>query len=93
VFGNSGINGSEFFAGLLDEVRLSNIARYTGASFTPPTAPFGTDANTVGLWHLDEGTGQVVDDSSSNNRDGVLGTTSGSESTDPTWSTDTPVID
>jgi parallel beta-helix repeat protein len=91
-FGRAGDEPSEYFAGLIDEVRLSNIARYTGASFTPPTAPLTSDANTVGLWHLDEGTGQVVDDSSSNNRDGVLGTTSSPEPSDPTWSTDTPVV-
>lgn len=42
------------FNGLLDEVRISNIVRYTG-NFTRPTTPFTADAYTVGLYHFDEG--------------------------------------
>ena len=34
-----------------DEVRVSNIARYTSA-FTPPSAAFTNDANTLALFHL-----------------------------------------
>jgi hypothetical protein len=43
---NLGVNG------FLDEVRVSNIARYT-ANFTAPTEPFVNDANTVLLIHAD----------------------------------------
>jgi hypothetical protein len=93
AFGRAGASNGEYFTGLIDEVRLSNIARYTGTSFTPQTTPFSSDANTVGLWHMDEGTGQDVNDSSSNGRDGVLGTSAGAEASDPAWSTDSPVID
>jgi hypothetical protein len=39
-------------AGYLDEYRISNIARYTG-DYTPPTAPFVNDANTLMLIHAD----------------------------------------
>jgi hypothetical protein len=38
--------------GHLDEIRISNTARYT-AGFTAPTAPFQNDANTVLLLHMD----------------------------------------
>lgn len=38
--------------GAFDEVRISNVARYT-SGFTPSTTAFTTDANTKGLWHLD----------------------------------------
>ncbi len=55
------------FSGWVDELRVSNIVRYT-ASFTPPAAPFAPDANAVGLYHFDEGpagacTGAVLDSS------------------------------
>jgi hypothetical protein len=43
---NSSLNG------FLDEVRYSNIARYTG-NFTPPTEPFVNDENTLILLHGD----------------------------------------
>ena len=51
------------FAGWLDEVRLSNVLRYT-VDFTRPSAPFVTDLNTVALYHFDEGSGDVITDSS-----------------------------
>ncbi|WP_376792339.1 DUF4832 domain-containing protein [Thermoflexus sp.] len=51
------------FSGWLDEVRISNIVRYT-TNFTPPDAPFTPDASTVGLYRFDEGSGTTVLDSS-----------------------------
>lgn len=51
------------FSGWIDEVRISDNVRYTGA-FTPPGAPFTPDTNTVGLYHIDEGSGTTVLDSS-----------------------------
>lgn len=44
-----------YFGGDLDEVRVSSGLRYT-ASFSPPTAPFASDASTLVLYHFDEGT-------------------------------------
>jgi hypothetical protein len=46
------INGSAGYNGHIDELRYSNIARYT-ASFTAPTAPFVNDTNTLLLIHAD----------------------------------------
>ncbi len=51
------------FSGWIDEVRISNNIRYI-ANFTPPSAPFTTDSNTVGLYHFDEGSGTAIIDSS-----------------------------
>jgi len=61
--------GFPSYSGFLDEVRLSNVVRYT-ADFTPPSAVFSTDANTVALYHFEDGpagncaTGTTIVDSS-----------------------------
>jgi Concanavalin A-like lectin/glucanases superfamily/Secretion system C-terminal sorting domain len=57
---------SEGFSGTIDEVRISNSARYT-SNFTPPSSPFTKDGNTVALYHFNEGTGTSTADSSGNN--------------------------
>jgi hypothetical protein len=49
------------YNGYLDELRISNIIRYS-TNFTPPSVPFTTDANTVGLYHFDEGSGTTLFD-------------------------------
>ena len=63
--GNIGINNF-FHQGLLDEIRISSNARYTG-NFPIPTSPFATDVNTLALYHLDAGcTNSLVPDASAN---------------------------
>ena len=62
---------------ILDDVRISNIARYS-ATFTPPTAPLTSDANTLDLWNLDEGTGTTT-----TGVNGNVGTLSGTPT--PSW--------
>lgn len=47
------------FSGWIDEIRISIGIRYTG-TFIPPTAPFSPDANTVALYHFDEGSGITI---------------------------------
>lgn len=61
------VNQFPSYSGLVDEIRISNSLRYT-ANFTRPSAPFTTDANTVALYHLNEGpagacTGNITDSS------------------------------
>ena len=65
--------------GVLQEVRISNIARYT-SNFTPQTTPFIPDANTLGLWHMSEGTGTTCFDSGPN---GLHGKSAGNPY--PSW--------
>ena len=48
-----GIGAALPLTGNIDEVRISNTARYTGASVTAPTAPFVNDADTLLLLHMD----------------------------------------
>lgn len=78
----TGEASGDFFNGLIDEVRLSNVVRYT-AAFACPTAPFAPDAQTLALWHLDENMGATAADSSGNGRTGTLVNA-------PAWVTDTP---
>ena len=49
----TGING------FIDEIRISNSARYT-SNFTAPTTPFVNDANTLLLLHMDGTNGSTV---------------------------------
>ena len=52
-----------FFRGWIDEMRLSDSIRYT-RKFTPSMRSFSRDANTVALYHFDDGIGSLVSDSS-----------------------------
>ena len=74
--GQLGVGGDadgndKFVNGTLDEVRISDTARYT-ADFTPPTQPFTPDKYTVALYHMDEGTGITTKDASGNGNDCLL---------------------
>ena len=78
------------FGGYVDELRLSSVLRYQ-ADFAVPTNPFTADAETVALYHLDEGDGTTVADQS-----GALGGPSdgyvvvGGIRGVPHWATDSP---
>jgi len=69
------------FPGLIDEVRISNVARTSFDLTSPPSA----DGNTVALWHFDEGSEQTAFDATANDNDGQLGSTTGIDANDPTW--------
>lgn len=56
--------------GVLDEVRISQSARYS-KDFNPELR-FSSDTNTLALYHFDEGAGDVLKDSSGNNRHGKI---------------------
>lgn len=59
----------------------------TGSALTDYQTLLDSEANVVGDWHLDENTGQTATDSSRNSRNGTLGSTAGSDTNDPTWTT------
>ncbi|MBI5302388.1 MAG: LamG domain-containing protein [Chloroflexi bacterium] len=91
--------GSQYpsFKGWVDEVRISNSIRYS-ANFTRPGAPFTTDANTMALYHFDEGpaglcaTNQTILDSSGASGGPSNGTCKpgGSAPAGPVYTTDIP---
>lgn len=58
------------FAGIISEVRISNIARYTEDFL--PEKHFESDQHTLALYHFDEGEGNVLKDSSGNKHDGKI---------------------
>jgi hypothetical protein len=79
-----GLPGYGLFNGTLDEMRISNVVRYA-AGFTPSTVPFTPDANTLGLWHFNEGSGQTAFDVSASANHATLGTSATPDSADPLW--------
>jgi len=73
------IGGTDnYFEGDIDEVRISNVARYT-SNFTPSTTPFVRDEYTKLLYHFDENgddprqTGKAIDDSGNGNHGTITG--------------------
>jgi hypothetical protein len=62
----------EGFRGMIDEVRISVVERYT-ENFDLPTAPYVSDALTLALWHFDEGSGETAADETGNGFVGSLG--------------------
>ncbi len=73
-----GFRTNSYFHGIVDEARISNIARYT-ANFTPQTSPFVRDEHTKLLLHFDENgddprnTGKAIDDSGNGNHGTITG--------------------
>ncbi|WP_322816682.1 LamG domain-containing protein [Chloroflexus sp.] len=82
------VPGSLHYTGWIDDLRVSQIARYTD-TFTRPSTPHPLDPETIALYRFDEGTGTLIGDSS------PRGTSSGELKPRPGgvaqhWSTDTP---
>lgn len=63
------------FLGLLDSVRVSDVARYSGPSITPPTGDMLADASTLLLFNFNPGevSGVTVTDVSGSGHHGTLG--------------------
>jgi hypothetical protein len=73
IFRDGGIASS--FLGLIDTLRISDDARYSGVSFSAPTGDLSSDANTLLLYNFDEAPGSTtISDLSGNGHDGTLGT-------------------
>jgi hypothetical protein len=74
AFAIGGFFGSaaDLYGGYIDEVRISNNARYT-TTFTPSTTPFVNDANTILLMHANGTNSSTVflDDNGSRSQIGI----------------------
>lgn len=84
-------NGASAWSGNVSEVRIWNTARtqdqirkYIGGSFMPDATE---KSQLAGLWHMTEGSGQTITDSSGNGNNGTLGANASVGSDDPTWTT------
>ena len=76
-----------FFAGAVDEVRIWNVARSLAQiNATRTTEITSAQANLLGVWNLNEGTGSSLGDSSGN---GITGATVGGQ----TWVAGFPIPD
>jgi len=75
-----GKNGFGDFNGYIDEVRVSDIARYEGSSFTEPTSEFSVDSDTIALLHFDGADGSTDMINAVNEQSLVLETNIGDES-------------
>ena len=75
------------YSGLLDDIRISNVVRYTGA-FTRPATPHAVDGSTVALYRFDEGSGTTISDAAGGGGPGVL--RFGGSPAGPVYVTDTP---
>ena len=86
----------ESFRGMMDEVRVSVIERYT-ESFEKPTEPYEADQFTLALWHFDEGEGDITEDATGNGFTGHLGGFDGdgnpAPETAPTWIDASTLVD
>src|SRR5207247_1769637 len=69
-YGSTARTISGAFAGVIDETRISKVARYD-KNFTPAKR-FESDADTLALYHFDEGQGDVLKDSSGNGHHGKI---------------------
>jgi hypothetical protein len=58
------------FVGIIDEMRLMTTVHYKGY-FSPSAHPI-PENGTVGLWHMDEGEGSVLGDTTVDGRDGRI---------------------
>ncbi|MBP7740754.1 LamG domain-containing protein, partial [Candidatus Woesebacteria bacterium] len=83
--------GDLYFDGKIDDFRIYNTARSEAQIQSDMSAELvGDESNLGGYWNFNDGTGQTVNDISSNNNDGTLGATSGSSTDDPTWTSNIP---
>ena len=71
VIGAASNGGGEVWSGQLDDVRISDVVRYSSAFV--PTTQLTSDADTLAWWGFEEASGAVAKDLSGGGHDGTLG--------------------
>lgn len=88
-----GYFGINSFPGLLEETRISNTVRYSGASYTVPTTPFVADSNTLALWHFDEAPASTTFSDSTGSGNSLTGINGAMTYNVDTTAPDAPTLD
>ena len=79
-------NGSDFFNGFVDEVRLKNTAENPDDLIEDHNQNYTSDENTALLLHFDEGTGSMTQNAVTAEGDSArLGGTDVGDAAEPTW--------
>jgi parallel beta-helix repeat protein len=68
---NTGLTAAGYFAGVIDEVRIWNVARSQGQIQADKDSEINSGTGLLGVWHLNEGTGSSLTDSSTNSISGA----------------------
>ena len=68
---NTGLTPAGYFAGVIDEVRIWNVARSQGQIQADKDSEISSGTGLLGAWHLNEGTGSSLADSSTNSISGA----------------------
>lgn len=85
--GLDGPNPNTKFNGIIHEIRMWNIARTQSEIQSSMNVYLsGNEPGLIGYWRLNEGTGQIINDLSVYQNNGVRGYTSGTETSDPVFS-------
>jgi hypothetical protein len=88
LIGAAGYTPHEFWNGVIDEVRMWNVARSaTEIRDSSATMLMGTEPGLVAYWQFDEGSGQEANDTTTNGITIRLGSSPGSDDSDPEWVT------
>ena len=68
---NTGLTAAGYFAGVIDEVRIWSVARSQGQIQADKDSEISSGTGLLGAWHLNEGTGSSLADSSTNSISGA----------------------
>lgn len=80
-----------WYKGALDNVSLWNYAMSDSQVQNLYSTPLvGSEQGLIACWNFDEASGQIVNDLTGNGHNGTLGSSTGVDTSDPTWVAGTP---